>query len=235
MDRLQTELQRLYFSQDAAADAARAFTLEVTRPASWDVLKKVWQGVQADLDLPAPAIAVSGVDALQLWFSFAQAVPVVQAAAFLETLRRRYLGDVPPDRVRMHPWGALPHDAGQAAPPPTELAPDRWSAFVAPDLAALFVDEPWLDMPPGRDAQADLLSRIACTKADDFLRALERLRSADVPAPLQAGAAPGAQHADPRSFLLATMNDAAVDMRFRVEAAKALLPYFENPEKKDQA
>ena len=32
--------------------------------------------------------------------------------------------------------------------------------FVAPDLAALFADEPWLDLPPSSDAQADLLARL---------------------------------------------------------------------------
>ena len=50
----------------------RALVLELGRPADWDALLAVWQGVQADLALPAPTIAVSGTDAYQLWFSVAQ-------------------------------------------------------------------------------------------------------------------------------------------------------------------
>jgi hypothetical protein len=40
-----------------------------------------------------------------------------------------------------------------------------------------------------------------------------------------AGTAPEAR--DPKRFLLAVMNDPATDMPLRIEAAKALLPYFE--------
>jgi hypothetical protein len=34
--------------------------LELARPAEWPPLARVWQAVQAELGLPAPAIAVSG-------------------------------------------------------------------------------------------------------------------------------------------------------------------------------
>jgi hypothetical protein len=115
---------------------------------------------------------------------------------------------------------------------------------VAPNLATLFADEPWLDLPPGPDAQADLLSRLGSMKPADFKRALERLRPVDSPASAEAppalvgasGSDPSQIHtppaaaansADPRRFLLEVMNDGTIELHLRIEAAKALLPYFE--------
>jgi len=256
MNRLQAELQRLYLShdseqQDPGAEEpgligpdgrVRAMALELARPASWDGLAKVWRGVQADLGLPAPAIAVSGIDGYQLWFSLSKPVPVAQAIAFLESLRSRYLGDIAQERIGMKPSAeasALGH-AQHVRVPPVEGAPGRWSAFVAPDLAALFADEPWLDLPPGPDAQADLLSRLESTKPDDLKRALERLMPVSTPRVTQTPAAlvdaadqidtrstAATDSPDPRRFLLEIMNDRAIELRLRIEAAKALLPYFE--------
>lgn len=232
MNRLQAELQRLYLPHDAdrsepgsrGPDLAdpdgrvRVVVLELARPANWDGLARVWRGVQVDLELPAPGIAVSGSDGYQLWFSLSQPVPVALASAFLESLRSRYLGDIAQDRVGMKP----------PLLPPVERAPGRWSAFVAPDLAAVFAEEPWLDLPPGSDAQADLLSRLKSTKPDDLRRALERLAPVPTPdvTPLLATARDGP---DPRGFLLEIMNDRSIELHLRIEAAKALLPYFEGP------
>ncbi|MDB5943604.1 MAG: hypothetical protein JWQ13_3170 [Ramlibacter sp.] len=250
MNRLQAELQRLYLPPVAQRQdpdgRVRAMVLELARPASWDGLAKAWRGVQADLELPAPAIAVSGSDGYQLWFSLAQPVPVGQAMGFLEALRGRYLGDVAQERIGMHACVAAsaPGSAQQPVPPPVERGPGRWSAFVSPDLAALFADEPWLDIPPGPDAQADLLSRLASTRPEDFKRALERLGPVGTPgstrtppAPVDAGGrgndpadtrpAAAADRQDPRGFLLGIMNDRTLELQLRIEAAKALLPYFE--------
>ena len=251
----------------------RALVLELGRPADWDALLAVWQGVQADLALPAPAIAVSGTDAYQLWFSVAQAVPVAQAVAFLEGLRQRHLAGVAPHRIGMLPAPApapAPVPAASAPPAPRSLPPElrvpaqqpngHWSAFVTADLARIFADEPWLDLPPNELAQADLLSRMVSIPMDDFERACAQLRPslpAPAPAPAahtptpdlhpqaaetaQAPAAPhgssatgfthstapttaGGPWTDPRDFLLHVMNDASVDLRLRMEAAKALLP-----------
>jgi hypothetical protein len=220
--------------------------LELARPASWDGLAKAWRGVQADLDLPAPAIAVSGVDGFQLWFSLAQPVTAGQAMGFLEALRARYLADVAPERIAMRACvdASGPASAQQPAPPPVERGPGRWSAFVSADLAALFADEPWLDIPPGPDAQADLLSHLASTRPEDFRRALERLGPAATPASVRTSPEPDAaagrgidpaqtrpvataDRQDPRAFLLGVMNDGAVELQLRIEAAKALLPYVD--------
>jgi len=121
MNRLQAELQRLYFSGPeepalAGADGrVRAMVLELARPASWDRLATLWRGVQADLELPAPAIAVSGIDGYQLWFSLSEPVPAARATAFLESLRRRYLGDVAPERIGMKASVLPPSSGGPVA------------------------------------------------------------------------------------------------------------------------
>lgn len=261
MNRLQTELQRLYFLASAGEASAgeqgagaagpqagtRAMVLELGRPAQWNELARVWHGVQADLELPAPAIAVSGLDGFQLWFSLAQPLPVAQAGAFLQALGRRYLGEVAPARIGAHTQvqvaASAPGEPRQPCPPPPgEMAPGQWSAFVAPDLAALFSGEPWLDLEPSPEAQADLLTRLQSTRLADLERALERLgpavpRSAPAlsagdqaawPAqPAPQGGGESALH--PKAFLLQVMNDPAIDLHLRIEAAKALLPGFDGP------
>lgn len=253
MTRLQSEQQRLYGLPDPAAAAAtpaqagfidpegrvRAMVLELSGPAAWAPLAAVWQGVQADLDLPAPAIAVSGQDGLQLWFSLAQAVPAAEASALGHALRGRYLGDVDPGRLRTLPTpdGASPAKWVHARPVPAAgTAEGRWSAFVAPDLAPVFAEEPWLDMPPNPEGQAELLSRLKCIEPAALLRAMAQLVTTAAPAaaeepapgPAASTASTPARSAeagrDPRQFLLDVMNDERVALPLRIEAAKALLP-----------
>lgn len=190
MNRLDAELQRLYLSPAAGHEPpalvapdgrVRALVLELARPATWTALSAVWQGVQAELDMPAPAIAVSGQGGYQLWFSLAEPIEVEAALAFLEALRLRYLAGMAPESIRMEPslHGPAPARVQHLdAIPPAQVAPERWSAFVSADLAPLFADEPWLDHPPGVDAQAELLSRLASASPEGFMRALGRLRPA---------------------------------------------------------
>ena len=224
MTRLQSELERLYLAAPAslfdAQGRVRALVLEAVLPAGWDRLSAVWQGVQAELELPAPAIAVSGTDGVQLWFSLEAPVAVAQGHAFLDGLRTRWLADLAPARVRLLPDPAAP--TRHAAPAPARLAEDQWSAFVAPDLAAVFADTPWLDIEPGEDGQAALLHGLQAIEPAAFADALARLRAParEVPAPTPA--APGRSD-DPRTFLLRVMHDETVDLALRIEAAKALL------------
>lgn len=238
MNRLDTELQRLFATDDqtVAEGLVRRMVLALCGPADWSPLSAVWRGVQADLDLPAPAIAVNGVDAFELWFSLADPVPADTAAAFLDGLCARYLGDVAPARRRC--WPAS--DPGLQVEPPRipqlQAETGRWSAFVAPDLAAVFGDDPSLDIPPGDDAQADQLSRIRTMSRAEFQVAMARLTPEPSPfLPVVQTPAPGVlapppasdsvirRHDDPRQFLLDVMNDPSVAMALRVEAAKALL------------
>ncbi|APW48091.1 hypothetical protein BLL52_1049 [Rhodoferax antarcticus ANT.BR] len=233
MNRLQSELHRLYLphgGDDGAGEQVRAMVLALAHPADWAALAAVWQGVQADLALPAAAIAVSGVDAYQLWFSLAASVPVAQAQVFFEALRLRYLGDVAPQRVRLMPL--LPSTPGQMVPALQE-ATGHWSAFVAPDLASIFADGPWLDRQPNVDGQADLLCRLQSIQPAAWEAALSVLQPFVVPVKLAPATSPatkgsvivGGAALDAQRFLLKVMNDEAVELPLRIDAAKALLPY----------
>ncbi len=260
MNRLQSELHRLYFPDPAAASGpelaasglidpqgrVRAMVLELARPASWELLSAVWRGVQSELELPAPAIAVSGTDGHQLWFSLAEPVPVGQAHAFLESLRLRFLPDVAAKRVCLMPapesstTGEVQH---ARMVPALQAQTGNWSAFLAPDLAPVFDDTPWLDIPPGEQGQADLLSRLGSIPPDAFEAALEKLRPVEAhrqqdavtpeavdprPGSGSAGAVTPAVCLDPKRFLLQVMNDEAVALALRIDAAKALLPYADD-------
>jgi hypothetical protein len=240
--RLQAELQRLF---PATPDAVvRYLVIGIAAPADWSALSAVWRGVQTDWNWPAPAIAINGVDAFELWLPMQAPVPLVDARHVMQMLCQRYLGDVAPSRWRLWPSP----DDGLAVPPQAlpqqQAATGRWSAFVAPDLAAVFGDEPALDMPPGDEAQADVLARIRCITLDDWRRAWPSPIQALPPAlrpshalapntthalalPPMSTAAPQPNgpdaHDDPRRFLLNVMNDPTVDLALRVEAAKALV------------
>ena len=236
MNRLDTEIRRLFATdaEIAAEGRTRHLVLALCGPADWAPLSAVWRGVQADLDLPAPAIAVNGVDAFELWFSLADPLPVDTAASFLDSLCARYLPDLAASRRRLFPSS----EPGLSVEPTRvpQLQPDtgRWSAFVAPDLAAVFGDDPSLDIPPGDDAQADLLSRIKPVTRAEFQIAMARLLPepspflpvAPAPLPVVIPPAPASaiqRHDDPRAFLLEVMNDPLVAMELRIKAAKALL------------
>ena len=212
MGRLATEFRRLYLPDHGhgpsdtpprtgdlvdARGRVRALVLELARPADWPPLAAVWAGVQGDLGLPAPAIAVNGRDGLQLWFSLAEPVDVAPAQAFLEGLRRRYLHEVPAARVGLLPAVDAATAAAalrQAPPVPAQQADNGcWSAFVAQDLAPLFTETPWLDTPPGDDGQASLLMRLQSIPPALFEAVLAHLQpAAPVPAAPAAVAAPAA-------------------------------------------
>ncbi len=258
MNRLQREVRRLYAPppSDGADDDAdeatlidasgrvRALVLQLARPPDWDDLSKVWHGVQTELELPAPAIAVCGDDGYQLWFSLAEPMPAREAMAFLDALRVRYLGDLKPHRVTLLPTvdASSPALARHARRVPAPLADSGlWSAFVAPDLAPVFADEPWLDLPPNMDGQSNLLSALQSIQPADFEVALQRLGPAtaacprtepgradpavDGVVPTNAVAGPAGEQMDPKRFLRKVMNDESVALGLRIEAAKALLPF----------
>ena len=273
MSRLRSELQRLYRAsaagaQDEAAEdfplidargQVRALVLALTGPADWALLSTVWHGVQTELELPAPAIAVAGADGYQLWFSLVEPVSTPRALEFLDALRQHYLANVKPSRVGLQPamTSSSPLQAVHARPVPAQLPnSDRWSAFVAPDLAPVFGHEPWLNSAPNPTGQSDLLSRLTSMPTADFLRVLDQLRpvpraidlepaaapatwtGASATASAGAGAGSATDHPfpagagrSPRRFLLAVMNDASVALGLRIDAAKALLPYLDDPER----
>lgn len=241
MDRLHTELQRLYLADGhrllTPEGHTRALVLELAQPPDWTALAAVWAFVQDDLELPAPALAVSGGDGGQLWFAVGTAVPARAAHDFLNGLVQRCLPGWPPARVRCWPSLGEPSTAARHTPPvPDQIAATgHWSAFVAPGLASLFGDTPWLDTPPSPDAQADLLARLRPMPLAEFEQARQRLAptlaapvDAPPPAPTGAPLAPapvGHAPLTPQQFLLAVMNDPSVPLPLRLDAAKALLPH----------
>lgn len=223
--RLQAQLHRLYGFPAEAADPTRVLVLSLGRPADWQRVGLIWQAVQTELHLPAPAIAVDGVDAFQLWFSLAQARPAAEAQAFLQALCARWLSDLARQRLTFWP------DAAGRVPDVPALRPaaEVWSAFVAADLAPVFAETPWLDIPPNLDGQADLLSKLSPITPAQWQHARALLappepaaRPAAVAAPSEL-VGPAETFTDPRQFLLAVMNDRRVDLALRVEAARALL------------
>jgi len=240
MDELIAELQRLYLAGPTDAPAAallsmlrgeggasidllgpdgtvRALVIELDS-GLWTQAAQLYEGVQSELELPAPAVSVSGGKTYGLWFSFAVAVPQSRAEAFAEVLRQRYLAEVPATRLTLHPRAPL-----QLVP--AHLGEGRWSAFIDASLGSMFVDEPWLEMAPSLHKQAELLAEHASIKPDALERALGVLPAASADTAAADRQAPAGHH-EPVGFLLAVMNDDSVETGLRIEAAKALLPYF---------
>lgn len=234
---------------------ARVMALCFKRAGDWDLVANLYQAVQNDLNLPAPAVSVSGRAGYRIWFSLIELVAVTEAWSFLEALRVKYLLDIPSPCLELHP------DAGRSSVtlvPALHHATGKWSAFIDPSMGSMFVVEPGLEMAPNLERQASMLAALESTKAGAFQRALGILRAeaelADKPAPILEGGPAGLlvettdqpalatertrsgllnvgnNSSDPTSFLLAVMNDPSASMRQRIRAAKALLPYVSGGE-----
>ena len=267
MNRLHAESRRL-FAIDTAPDQGptplldaqgartRALVIGWGRPADWPTLRTLWEAVQADLGWPAPLIALDGRDAFQLWIALAEPVPAQAAHAMATALAARWLPRAPATVVaaRRAVWPRpTPASEGSwehAPPVPARQGAEasRWSAFVTPDLVAVFGDDPALDIDPGDEAQADVLARCACVTAAAWARACDALglpatgpahsghaaltpaagpsfqpAGTATPAPALHALDLDGPHDDPAAFLRAVMNDRAVPLALRIEAARALL------------
>lgn len=255
MDNLIAELRRLHFIPDPSPDLAACLAgstspdfdpvgadglvaapaIEFARAADWDAAAELCRGAVEDLELPAPAVSVAGGGGYRIWFPLTRPVALEAAGAFLEGLRRRYLAELAPGRLRLLPApGASAGSRRIGLVPALDPAAGKWSAFIDPAMGAMFVDDPGLGMAPNPERQAELLAGIAGVSPAAFDAALARLATPAAaatliapPAPL-AGSGFGAERRfpDPASFLLAVMNDPAVAMRDRIRAARALLPHF---------
>ena len=268
MNKLMTQLQRLYFLPDQQSAArtgamsdpatdglmlvspdgmARTMVAKFERPADWEQLAGLYQALQDELDLPAPIISISGRQGYRLWLSLAEPVPVALVRRFLEALCGKYLAGIPSEKLECLPTAEQPSSIASAA---SELLPaqhretGKWSAFIDPSLGAMFIDEPGLEMAPNMDRQAEILAAAKSIEAAAFQRALKQLETPvepdTGPASREHSAAPpgagtgrgrsllnvGSHYSDPKSFLLAVMNDPSASAGRRIQAAKALLPYF---------
>ena len=227
----------------------RAMVVSFARATDWEQVANIYQAVQDKLDLPAPAVSVSGRMGYSLWFSLAEPLPLAQTQAFLGALSQKYLADIPMAHLELQP-DVL---AIKTLAPARHNATGKWSAFIDPSMGSMFVDEPGLEMAPILDRQAGMLAGLKSIKTANFQRALSILQAPSEldsePAVNFAESAPclpnqtskqadldvGYRHsklgesnayADPRDFLLAVMNDSSASVRQRIKAAKALLPYF---------
>lgn len=226
---------RVAISLLGAEQSVRAMVLSVERVSDWEAVASVFHGVQNDLDLPAPAIAVSGNKGFGIWFSLADSLSLDDAKSFLTALCHEYLADIAGAKLEL-----LPSEAATllALVPAFQPLSGKWSAFIDPSMGSMFIDEPGLDMAPNMDRQAEMLAGLRSITRSEFQQALsrlqamqaERLEQADVMAQVSASrclpGGPCDSYQDPRNFLLAVMNDTGVTIEHRVEAAKALLPYF---------
>ncbi len=228
MSRLHDEIDRLYRLPGGAltdgAGQARTLVLGLRAPADWAALATVWRAVQEDWGWPAPAIAVDGQQVLALWFSLATPRPLADLQALAEALTRQHLGGVPP-RLRMAWPGA---DTPAPALPGEATGDERWSAFVAPDLAPLFAETPWLDLPPSAEGQAALLAGLRSVPDAAVAAALQAATAPaepapEVPAPSASAPLDLPAQDDPADFLRAVMRDPRAPLALRVDAAKALL------------
>ena len=227
----------------SADGMARAMLVNFAKPGDWQQVANLYRAVQDELDLPAPAISISGRQGYCLWFSLAEPLPVAQTQRFLDALRCEYLAEITVAKLQLLP--AAEQTVSKLVPA-LHAATGKWSAFIDPSMGAMFVDEPGLEMAPNMGRQADILAGLKSIKAGELQRALGVLQTAaesasnPVPSPTECSASqpvPGAGHtrtllnvgnnfSDPKSFLLAVMNDASASARQRISAARALLPYF---------
>ena len=163
---------------------ARVMIVDFERATDWPTVAAFFQSVQTDLDLPAPAVSVSG-KGFSVWLSLVEPLPVAQLQAFLDVLRGRYLADIPPDRLNLRPSAntSTPDtDNVVSLPPCIHQANGQWAAFIDPAHGANFTDEPWLEMAPPMDKQATRLAAVECVKTADFLRALSLMQEQPVQA-----------------------------------------------------
>ena len=256
MSKLIQELQRLYCLPDhniltedggvglnllGSDGSVRAMVLGFERAADWVHVACLFQGLQDDLDLPPPAISVSGLAGYQLWLSLADAVPLAQAESFMEALRQKYLADMPLARLKFYPSSNMKM---VGFVPVFCEASQKWSAFIDPTMGAMFVDESGLEMSPNQVRQADMLAGLKSVVAEDFHRALALLLTEPSSPEVALSSSETAfqcvepfvckHYADPKSFLLAVMNDSSASLGHRIQAATALLPVFSRAEISDQ-
>ncbi len=229
-DRLSSEIERLF----GGAGPVRAAFLIVARNSDWPALSALLGGLESELELPLPALSVDASGGYRLWFSFSAPMPAADVSAFLRALIRRYLADLPTGRVQ----ALVPAKAAELPAMPAEVPEtERWSAFIDPGMGAMFRDEPGLDISPGRDRQADLLTGVHSLTPVDLARALQEMGApvatgsampiqfthATVPPVTASWKNVGTAYGDPRDFLRAVMNDPGASPEHRLRAAEALL------------
>lgn len=149
----------------------------------WSDLCAIANALQHELDLPAPAVSVSGRTSFYLWLSLETPVPQAQAQQFLQLLRTVFLP------VSTDILSAAPADFLESVELPPCLQPSgKWAAFIHPGMGASFADEPGLDMPPPLQAQLGFVESLRSMTAAQFAKALAVLQQHAGVAPVAAAA-----------------------------------------------
>src|SRR5450830_176757 len=191
------------------AGLVRALVLEFGGKGSgeqhWGDLCTIANALQHELDLPAPAVSISGT-AFQLWLSLATPVPLLQSRQFVQLLRSTFL-PASTDVIAVPP----PAYVELVQLPPCLQPSGKWAAFIHPGVGAAFADEPGLDMPPTPAAQLGFLDGVRSITPAQFAQALAKLQqhAGLAPEPLVIATAPVAMPAAPAGLLLqdATLED----------------------------
>ncbi|MFA9219180.1 MAG: hypothetical protein ACEQSK_19020 [Sphingomonadaceae bacterium] len=230
MHKLIAELKRLYLPAAGWSDAAlerhlrgqhteamdlsggsgvtRALRLEFApvrghaADTHWQRLCAVANAVQGELELPAPAVSISGLRSYGLWLSLATPVPLALAQEFLFLLAAAYCPE-----LKVAPDAA---SAATELPPCLQVASERWAAFIHPGMGAAFVEEAGLEMAPPTAGQVAFLEGLRSISADEFAQALQQLRQlAQLHQPAPAPAPPLAAPLPPSAPLPQQLRSAA--------------------------
>lgn len=192
MQKLIAELTRLYLPAGASAATqplnlasadgrTRALVIAFDRQPGadetehWGALCQVANALQTQLELPAPAVSISGSHGYRLWLSFDAAMPVAVARKFLDLLRLAYFPQMPEQ--------ADVFAATVEFPPSRNAGTGLWAAFINPGLGASFADESGLDMAPPVAGQLALLDGLRSISEQQFAHAMNLLEPANGPAP----------------------------------------------------
>ncbi len=184
--------------------------------AHWTLLCDVANALQTELDLPAPAVSVSGTDGYALWLSLATPIAPALAQEFASLVRLAYFPDV-----------KVAGDAAStlvALPPCLAPAWGKWAAFIHPGMGASFADESGLEMAPPLSGQVAFLEGLQSIDAAQFDDALALLRGKNATEPVLPARRAPAPVPPPRAGLL--LEDATLEDIVAFLHAKNIEPTF---------
>lgn len=220
MDKLISELRRLFllnadnhqrlqhhlrgeatFAFDLAQDGmTRVIVIDFHKASGeqhWLRLCEVANALQSDLDLPAPAVSVSGGESYRLWLSLASPIPTERARQFLALLHKAYFEDEAIDLGR----------TVVELPPCLHVATGLWASFINPGMGGALAEDLGLEMPPNELSQAAFLEKLHCISDEAFAHAMDTLQRRHTA--VKAAPAPTPSAATPQGLLLkdATLED----------------------------
>lgn len=159
------QTRALVIDFDGAADRSGA--------QQWTTLCTVANALQAQLDLPAPAVSISGRKGYGLWLSLETPIPLAQAWQFLRLLHQAYFPDV--EAMDCGAGGNTTSRCIAELPPFLDRVSGKWAAFINPGMGASFAEDPGLEMAPPWGAQAAFLAGLQSISGKQFEQALSRL------------------------------------------------------------